>query len=146
MSGLGMSLRRSANAVWNASGHHFSTSLQIIHTQFQKLLLACLLRLASWDQWPVLTFANQLLLTTPNNARLQSTINGGEQACYSEAYDNGNPLCLNLCLQCDKCYNAPKLVEVRGWIRHNSGIVCSIARLRELISDVKVNYSVCGDE
>ena len=56
------------------------------------------------------------------------------------------PLRLNLCLQCDECYNAPKLVEVRGWIRHNSGIVCDIDRLRELISDVKVDYGVCGDE
>ncbi len=96
-------------------------------------------------QGPLACFANQLLSTTPNDARLRSTINGGEQACYSEAYDNGNPLRLNLCLQCDECYNAPKLVEVRGWIRHNSGIVCGIDHLRELISDVKVDYGVCGD-
>jgi hypothetical protein len=46
---LGMSLRQSANVVWTASGHCFSSSLQTIPAQFQELLCACPLRLVFRD-------------------------------------------------------------------------------------------------
>ena len=36
-------------------------------------------------------FCEPAFIDNPPYARLRSTINGGEQACYSEAYDNGNP-------------------------------------------------------
>jgi hypothetical protein len=66
-----------------------------------------------------------------------------EQACYSEAYENNNMLCLNLCLQCDECYNAPKLVQVGGRLRRNSGIKSGILRPGQLVPNITINYGLC---
>jgi hypothetical protein len=71
------------------------------------------------------------------------TING-EQACYSEAYEDENPFRLNLCLQCDECYNGQKLVEVGGRVRRNSGIGSGIKRPSRLIPNITVDYGLCG--
>ena len=72
------------------------------------------------------------------------TINNGLQACYPEAFENASQYRLNLCLQCDECYNAPKLVEVGGRLRRNSGIVSGILRPERLIPNITVDYGLCG--
>jgi len=72
------------------------------------------------------------------------TINKELQACYPEAFENASQYRLNLCLQCDECYNAPKLVEVGGRLRRNSGIVSGILRPALLIPSITVDYGLCG--
>ena len=71
------------------------------------------------------------------------TINRDEPACYPQAYEIGNPFRLNLCLQCDECYNGPKFLEVGGRTRRNSGIVSGIIHHQDLISDVDIDYAPC---
>jgi hypothetical protein len=68
------------------------------------------------------------------------TING-EHACYPESYDEFR---LNLCLQCDECYNGPTLRQDGGRIRRNSGIESVIVRPPDQIPAIEFDYGLCG--